>query len=1250
MTIKKIFSIPARIQIIFLLLILSGLIASRLHAQVIPSQAWSRDVGSSGYDDGAPIGGFGAGTITWMYSGDFYLGRLNIGSNNQTVDTNCDFYLFEQPQGGTPTAEKLNGATLGTGQATYYALFPKAWVTYTGNLFSCPATVTQFSPIIPNDYQRSSYPVAIYKWAISNPTSLPTTVSVMLTWDNTFGGGVAAVTQVNNNVGLILTRTGTGNATDQTQGEFCLASQSSTSVTITYQSATTIQTLQSQFISTGQLNNTVGNNAIGGIAFTTTLSAGQSIVVPIVLSWDIPLAEPAAADGGTGDLWYREYTRYYGQTGRNSWAIANDALNNYPTWDTSITTWQNQILNNGLYPDWLKTDLFNELYELFTSGTMWEAGGASGQPTNTNPSDDMFAHLESYIYPYYETSDVRFYSSWPLIMLWPNLDKQCVKEFSNSLINSQSFYPAAIGTCAHDLGDLNTCFTQWNAYTYRDTTTWKDLNSKFVLMVYRDWEITGKTDTAFLNYCWPAVQVAMNKVHSQCDATGLPISSGVDQTYDNMSLTGDTAYCGGLFLAACEAAEQIATAEGNTTTATSYTSWFNTGQASYQSLLWNNTYYDIDYSTTNTPPADTRIMDDQLCGEWYAEACGLPSIVPTADAISAFQTIYNNNYKLFDNGADGVVNVMTAAGAIDTSSSQTQEAWVGTAWGVVAGMIQLGMNTQATQIGYSLYNTIWNTAQLWFRTPEAWTSGVQNVRAHYYMRANTVWAVKEAYDTAPNPCAPYTCTPTPTNTPTPPPTPTPTENPCAQSMIRIDCGLGGTTGYIDNLGRTWSPDQAYTTGGFGYVGTNTQAATITNAISGTKNPTIYQTERYGNPVEYKFTVPTNGTYTVNLRFVEQYWTASNDRIFSVMINGVTVITNLDIYAEVGQYAAYNRSFVVPVTNQLIDILEVPTKDNAEVTGIEIVNDNIQCTPTTTPSSTMTPTSTATFTSTETSTPSPTQTPTPTLTYTPTLTSTPTSTPTSSPTNTFTATPTSTWTITSTLTPTITSSPTQTSTPTWTTTPTLTSTFSPTLTSTPFPTDTLTLTPTDTTTFTPTFTDTTTPTPTVTLTLSPTPTWSPTLTTTSTPTYTLTPTPTFTKINTFTPTLTTSPTQTMTPIFTSTSTPTPILSPTPILQNALSPTPVIQHLSALPFPNPYLGDGPLQVQISLPQSVNSLTIQIFTTAFRKIFSQDFGSFPSGASIIRITPLDISHVPLANGLYYLVVNTSSGRFITKLIILQ
>ena len=1153
-------------------------------ATAIPAQAWSRDINAGGYQDGAPVGGFGAGSYTWNFAGDFYLSRLNIAAapttwtnnNPYTLDNNCHFYMYQKPSGQAAVTTKLNAASLGSGQANYYSLFPKAWVDYYGSKFPCKARVTQFTPLIPGDYTRSSFPEGIYEWEFTNNTCLSTEVGIMLTWDNTFGGASAAASVSGSHTGLVLTRTG-GNATSKSQGEFTLAGSSGAGVTVTYQSAASVAALETSFGAAGLLGNSVGSNSIGGIAFKVTLAPGQTVKVPIVLAWDIPLCQP-----GTGAQWYREYTRTYGRTGLNSFGIANDALANYPNWESSIDNWQGAILG-GPYPDWFKQMLFNELYYYAIGGTIWEAGQYGSTAYDAGP--DMFSSLECYVYSFYGTSDVRFYSSWALADNWPNIDKQEVEQFSDSVVVSPSQAlprPAAIGTCAHDFGGLNDVFTRWNSYTYRDSTTWKDLNSKLVLMVYRDWEMTGKSDAAFLNYCWPSVQAAMTKVHGQCVSGGvtynLPISSGIDQTYDDLGLTGETAYCGSLYLAACEAAKAMATQQGNAALATTYNSWLTLGQADFEGNLWNagGNYYNIDTgSGAGGVTGVARIMSDQLCGQWYAKACGLADVVPTAHAVSAWQAVHDNNWAKFDAGAHGVVNVMTSAGAIDTGTPQSQENWVGTSWGAVAGMIQQGMFTQAVSIGNSLYNTIWNTGQMWFRTPEAWRTGLGGVRAAYYMRANCIWAAKHAYEVN-SPCGGASCTPIPSLTPTS----TPTLN-CPTTNTATP-----TPTYTIPSTATWTPTP-----------TATRTATSTPSPSATRSPSLTPSPTATNSLTRTATsTPTKSPTATATVSPSMTATASSSPTKSPTSTQTRTAT----------------SSSTPTAT----ITSTPS-------NTPLITNTASRTPTVTPTDSTTPTSSATPAATA----SPTQTATRTATSTASITATPSLTASASSTSTRTATstasatpsrtPSPSPTATATLSATNSPSPTATNstTPTSSATPTATASASPTRTAA------ATLSPSSTNTF----TASATPSPTSTATPSLTPTPSATLTTTASPSPTKTPTSTASKTPTATPTVTPSLTPTRTPTLTATTSATN--TPTQTFTSTAATTEVA---ISYPYPNPSDGLIPVTVEMRTPGQAQ-IHWAVFTTAFRKIREGD--NTINGLGMVTWDLKDKKGTSVAAGLYYL-----------------
>ncbi|MGK4003177.1 glycoside hydrolase family 11 protein [Sorangium sp. So ce1036] len=109
------------------------------------------------------------------------------------------------------------------------------------------------------------------------------------------------------------------------------------------------------------------------------------------------------------------------------------------------------------------------------------------------------------------------------------------------------------------------------------------------------------------------------------------------------------------------------------------------------------------------------------------------------------------------------------------------------------------------------------------------------------------------------------------------------------------------------------------------------------ASGGTTNSTqdpvvggqLYQTERYGS-FSYEVPVTANGNFTVKLHFAEIAHNSAGSRSFSVAIEGNTVISNLDLYAEVGHGTGYMETFADiavndgGVTIELIEGIENPT--------------------------------------------------------------------------------------------------------------------------------------------------------------------------------------------------------------------------------------------------------------------------------------------------------------------------------------
>ncbi len=186
-----------------------------LRGQQIPEAAWSRGLGEplanagiakekgfidDGYYQGAPLGGFGAGSIGRSYRGDFVRWHLKVGVHKSLSVTPNVFAAFQQSDGAPPAAVVLqagrpaNKTDLAAwnwdypvGAGTYSALFPKAWYDYQYNRFPVHLVCEQFSPVIAGNYKETSYPVGVFVWHAKNSSDKPATVSILFSWTNMVG-------------------------------------------------------------------------------------------------------------------------------------------------------------------------------------------------------------------------------------------------------------------------------------------------------------------------------------------------------------------------------------------------------------------------------------------------------------------------------------------------------------------------------------------------------------------------------------------------------------------------------------------------------------------------------------------------------------------------------------------------------------------------------------------------------------------------------------------------------------------------------------------------------------------------------------------------------------------------------------------------------------------------------------------------------------------------------------------------------
>ncbi len=122
--------------------------------------------------------------------------------------------------------------------------------------------------------------------------------------------------------------------------------------------------------------------------------------------------------------------------------------------------------------------------------------------------------------------------------------------------------------------------------------------------------------------------------------------------------------------------------------------------------------------------------------------------------------------------------------------------------------------------------------------------------------------------------------------------------------------------------------------------------TAVTSIANTDRDAIYLTERSAvsgqSNIKYAIPVP-DGTYTIKLHFAEIYWGAKggeaagpNDRVFDVSIEGNKVLSDLNIYKEVGSMTALVKTFTVTVRDNEMNINLDASKDQPKISALEIM--------------------------------------------------------------------------------------------------------------------------------------------------------------------------------------------------------------------------------------------------------------------------------------------------------------------------
>ncbi len=147
--------------------------------------------------------------------------------------------------------------------------------------------------------------------------------------------------------------------------------------------------------------------------------------------------------------------------------------------------------------------------------------------------------------------------------------------------------------------------------------------------------------------------------------------------------------------------------------------------------------------------------------------------------------------------------------------------------------------------------------------------------------------------------------------------------PPAPSSLIVALNAGGPE-YTDSAGNRFEADRYYSGG---------TAGVSAESITGTRDPLLYQSDRYGS---FSYAIPvSNGIYDVTLKFVEKAFSSKGKRIFNVFLEDHQVIENLDTYSAAGKNVALDFTFRGSVSDGVLNLNFVPSVGDAQVSAIRV---------------------------------------------------------------------------------------------------------------------------------------------------------------------------------------------------------------------------------------------------------------------------------------------------------------------------
>ena len=163
--------------------------------------------------------------------------------------------------------------------------------------------------------------------------------------------------------------------------------------------------------------------------------------------------------------------------------------------------------------------------------------------------------------------------------------------------------------------------------------------------MYREWLLSGDHD--WLEHVWPGVKRAIIYAAHNWDTDGDGVLDGKQHNTYDIEFYGPNPLCGGYYLAALRAGEELAQVIDDTEFALKCRKIFERGRQRIDEILWNGEYFIQRLEDVDAYPYQhgKGCLSDQLLGQLHADLLGLGDVFPSDHVRTAIKSIYQYNFK-----------------------------------------------------------------------------------------------------------------------------------------------------------------------------------------------------------------------------------------------------------------------------------------------------------------------------------------------------------------------------------------------------------------------------------------------------------------------------------------------------------------------------------------------------------------------------------------------------------------------------